>query len=304
MDPSEQYKESGELTIDFASASGSCPQGLGFGNMLRLGSVTLAHCFFQPNDGVHVGSSQVTVGVYEGAPFNMEWRYPDGDRVRSSTMSPGQAHVGDGRLPLWVRCAASPAFFAFAMDEAFVSETCQSTFDGAADYALRTSIGVEDPVLARISALGQLELSQRGAGGRLYVESLGVALAVHLLRKYGVSDRRTSVHRGGLAPAQLRRVIEYIDANIGAELSLAELASVAGLSPHHFGQAFKAVTGRPPHRYVIEKRVHRARDLLYDAKIPIAEIAHAVGFSSQSHLTINFRRMTGVTPARFRRSQF
>lgn len=303
MDTLEHYREQSELNIDFASASASGPEGLGFRNVLRLGSVTLAQCFFKPNDGVHVGASQVTVGIYDGAPFEMEWRAPDSDRLRSSMMSRGQAHVGDGRLPLWVRCPTSPSFFAFAMDDAFVAEACQTALDGATRYALQTSIGVEDPVLARICALGQIELSQGGASGKLYVESLGTALAAHLLRKYGVSNRRQSLHRGGLAPAQLRRVIEYINAHLNEELSLTELASIAGLSPHHFGQAFKAMTGRPPHRYVIERRIQRARELLRDAKIPIAEIAHAVGFSSQSHLTINFRRLTGLTPARFRRSQ-
>ena len=303
MDSTDHRVGRSDLTIDFASASSSQPHGLGFGSRLRLGSVTLAHCIFKPNDGVHVGSSQVTIGIYDGSSFQMDWRSPESDRLQSSAMSRGQAHVGDGRLPLWVRCNASPSFFAFAMDEAFVAEAWRSTFDGVGDYALRTSIGVEDPVLRRIGALGQLELSQGGTGGRLYVEGLGAALAVHLLRRYGVSTRRASLHKGGLPSAQLQRVIEYIDAHLSEELSLAELAGITGLSPHHFGQAFKAMTGRPPHRYVIEKRIHRARELLRDAKTPIAEIAHAVGFSSQSHLSSNFRRVTGITPARFRRSQ-
>lgn len=302
MDSLEHHAARNDLTIDFASATSSLPQGLGFGSTLRQGSVTLAHCFFRPNDGVHVGASQVTVGIYDGAAFEMDWRVPDSDRLQSRAMARGQAHIGDGRLPLWVRCNASPSFFAFAMDEAFVAEACECAFGGVADYALRTSIGVEDPVISRIGALGQIELAQGGLGGRLFVEGLGTALAVHLLRRYGESSRRASLHKGGLAPAQLRRVIDYIDANLGDELSLAELAGITGLSPHHFGQAFRSATGKPPHRYVIEKRIHRARELLRDAEVPIAEIAHAVGFSSQSHLTINFRRVTGVTPARFRRS--
>lgn len=303
MDSFEHEAGRSDLTIDFASATSSQPQGLGFGSTLRLGSVTLAQCFFKPNDGVHVGASQVTVGIYQGADFQMDWKSPDTDRLQSGSMSKGQAHVGDGRLPLWVRCNASPSFFAFAIDEAFVTEACEGIFDGLAGYALKTSIGVEDPVIARIGALGQIELGQGGSSGRLYVESLGTALAVHLLRKYGVPNRQANLHKGGLAPALLRRVIDYINANLCDELSLAEFARITGLSAHHFGQAFRAATGKPPHRYVIEKRIHRARELLRDASIPIAEIASAVGFSSQSHLTINFRRATGITPARFRRSQ-
>jgi AraC family transcriptional regulator len=303
MDSLEHQGVRSDLIIDFASATSSQPRGLRFGSTLRLGSVTLAQCFLRPNDGAHVGASQVTVGIYDGAAFEMDWRSPDSDRLHSGSMLKGQAHVGDGRLPLWVRCNSSPSFFAFAMDEAFVAVTCEGISDGLTDYALKTSIGVEDPVIARIGALGQLELAQGGGGGRLYVESLATALAAHLLRTYGVSNRRAKPYQGGLAPALLRRVIEYINTNPGKELSLSELAGITGLSAHHFGQAFRSATGKPPHRYVIEKRIHRARELLRDVNLPIAEIASAVGFSSQSHLTINFRRITGMTPARFRRSQ-
>jgi AraC family transcriptional regulator len=300
MDSFEQSAES-YLAIDFASATSSGPDGIGFSKMVRLGSITLAHCFFRPNDGVHVGASQVTVGLYDGASFEMDWRSPESDRLQSGAMSRGQAHIGDGRLPLWVRCRTSPSFFAFAMDETFIRAICESTFDQMTDYALKTSIGVEDPVLARIGALGQFELDHGGASGRLYLEGLASALAIHLLRKYALSNRRLSFHKGGLAPAQLRRVIAYIEENLTDDLGITELAAITGHSPHHFIQAFKSATGLTPHRYVIRQRVHRACDLLRDANLPVVEIAHAVGFSSQSHLTINFRRLTGVTPARFRR---
>jgi AraC family transcriptional regulator len=86
------------------------------------------------------------------------------------------------------------------------------------------------------------------------------------------------------------------------ELSLVELSRIARLSPHHFATAFKASTGKSPHRYVIERRVDRARDLLLRKEETISEIAIAVGFSSQSHLTANFRRTTGMTPRKFRQS--
>ncbi len=80
-----------------------------------------------------------------------------------------------------------------------------------------------------------------------------------------------------------------------------ELSKVTGLSPHHFGDAFKAATGKSPHRYVIERRLSRARELLRETDRSISDIAYAVGFSSQSHFTANFRRVVGFTPNRFRR---
>jgi AraC family transcriptional regulator len=125
---------------------------------------------------------------------------------------------------------------------------------------------------------------------------------VHLLRSYGSPQRSPIPHRGGLAPRQMRRVLDYIDAQLTAELGLSELAAIAGLSTHHFVEAFKISVGKPPHQYVMERRVQRALELLRHREGTIAEIAEAAGFSSQSHLTANCCRATGLTPGRFRRS--
>jgi AraC family transcriptional regulator len=286
------------VVIDFAMAAPS--DALRFRKRLTMGNVTLTQGTFGPTDGVHIGSSQVIAATSEGAACRIDWRSEESDRIRSSIICEGQAHVGHGRIPIWARSDASASFFAFGMDEPFVTRIWQTAFDGG-DCAIETSIGLEDPVIDRLSVLGRRELDQGAAGGRLYVEALAVACAVHLLRSYANPRRRPSMYRGGLAPAQLRRVMEYINAHLSEELSLAELAEVAGLSPHHFGEAFKTATGMPPHRYVIEKRVERVRELLRDPERPIVDIAHAVGFSNQSHLTLNFRRLTGLTPAKFRK---
>src|SRR5262249_24364098 len=118
------------------------------------------------------------------------------------------------------------------------------------DFAIRTSIGIEDPVIGWLGALGRRELSVGGAGGRLYLEGLATMLTVHLLRSHGSSERPPIPHRGGLAPRQMRRVLDYIDANLTDELGLVELAAIAELSPHHFGEAFKISVGKSPHRFL------------------------------------------------------
>ena len=110
------------------------------------------------------------------------------------------------------------------------------------------------------------------------------------------------MYKGGIASRSLQRVISYINENLQEPLSLAELAGIAKLSPHHFATVFKASTGMSPHRYVIEKRLERARDLLRRNQHSISEIAYAVGFSSQSHLTAHFRQTAGLTPRGFRQS--
>ena len=286
--------------IDFAASEPS--GGVTFHERLSAGPVTLAHASSRPVEGRHLAATQVIVAIHEGKAFEMNWRGTESDRIQSITVSHGQTHIGDARLPLWVRYSASPSFFALALDEVFVTEISQKAFDQADDFAIRTSIGVQDPVIGRLGALGRRELSEGGPGGRLYLEGLAAMLTVHLLRSYGAPEHSPIPHRGGLAPRQMRRVLDYIDVHLTDDLGLIELAAIAGLSPHHFVEAFKISIGKPPHRFVMERRVQRVLELLCDDDRSIAEIARAAGFSSQSHLTANFRRVTGVTPGRFRRS--
>jgi AraC family transcriptional regulator len=286
--------------IDFASNAPA--GGFTFNEHLSVGPVTLVHCTSLPIEGRYLAASQVMVTIHEGKAFEMNWRGPESDRIQSITVTHGQTHIGDARLPLWVRYSASPSFFALALDEAFVSEISLKAFNQADEFAIRTSIGVQDPVIGRLGALARRELSEDAPGRRLYLEGLAAMLTVHLLRSYGSPERSPIAHRGGLAPRQMRRVLDYIDAHLTDELGLIELAAIAGLSPHHFVEAFKISVGKPPHQLVMERRVQRAQELLRDDERSIAEIAHAAGFSSQSHLTANFRRATGLTPSRFRRS--
>jgi AraC family transcriptional regulator len=293
-------RSGGREFIDFASSPPL--RGLKFNARLSVGAVTLTHCTSGPIEGRQLGAAQITAAVHDGATFAMDWRGGESDRLQSSTISHGLVHVGDGRLPLWVRCNASTSFFAFAVEESFVAEIWRKAFDGTGDCFIGTSVGVEDPVIGRLAALGRLELNEGGAGGRLYLEGLASALAVHLLRSSGLSRRSLIPYKGGLPPRQIRRVLEYIEAHLAGELGLVELAAIAELSPHYFGEAFRISTGTSPHRYVMERRVECARALLRDADWPIGDIAYAAGFSSQSHFTANFRRITGVTPGRFRRS--
>jgi AraC family transcriptional regulator len=99
---------------------------------------------------------------------------------------------------------------------------------------------------------------------------------------------------------QLQQAIDYIHAHLNRDLSLAELASVVNISPTYFASLFKKVMGISPHQYVIQQRVEQAKLMLLKTDLAIADIALQVGFSSQSHLTQQFKRLTGVTPKQVR----
>ncbi len=108
---------------------------------------------------------------------------------------------------------------------------------------------------------------------------------------------------GGLSPGAMRRVREFVDTHLNCSIDLTTLASVAGVSIHHFARGFKQSAKVTPHHYLVQKRVERAQELLARTELSLSEIAYAVGFSDQSHLTRQFRQMLGATPRQFRWAQ-
>jgi AraC-like DNA-binding protein len=106
--------------------------------------------------------------------------------------------------------------------------------------------------------------------------------------------------RGGVSPAAMRRLHEYVEAHLSESLDLGMLAGIAGLSVFHFAREFKQSTGITPHQYLVQKRVKRAQNMLARTDLSLSDVALASGFSDQSHLTRHFRRMLGTTPREFR----
>ena len=106
--------------------------------------------------------------------------------------------------------------------------------------------------------------------------------------------------RGALDARRLDRVKEFIDAHISEDLTIDTLANEVYLSPFHFARAFKAATGSAPHRYITDRRIERAKALIAEGRLPLADIAYICGFSSQAHLTRWFKRIVGATPGAYR----
>jgi AraC family transcriptional regulator len=127
----------------------------------------------------------------------------------------------------------------------------------------------------------------------LYGESLTTALLAAFLTS---PQTQSKAVRSGLARGQLRRVVEYMEANLLKDIRLTELAGVVGLSPSQFARAFKVSMGLTPHRWLVEQRIHRAKQFMTRGGKSISIAAHLAGFASQSHFTKAFRRVTGTTP--------
>lgn len=168
----------------------------------------------------------------------------------------------------------------------------------AARIGLEPRFQFRDPQIEHIAWALEAERRNGAPNGKLYAESLGLGLAVHLLGRYKSS---TAIKRG-LSRVQLRRVSAYIENNIDEDLSLAALAQIANLSTSHFKTMFKRSTGLAVHEYVIRRRVERAKQMLTRGDLPASQVAAAAGFSHQSHMARAMRRVLGVTPSAIARS--
>ena len=111
-----------------------------------------------------------------------------------------------------------------------------------------------------------------------------------------------AIHAGGLARWQAQRALAYIEDNLGSKLDTRALADLVAFSKSHFSRAFKRSLGLPPMAYVASRRVERAKVMIAGTREQLTQIALACGFADQSHLNRSFRRVVGVSPGRWRRT--
>jgi AraC family transcriptional regulator len=173
----------------------------------------------------------------------------------------------------------------------------------APDHSIRHAAGIGDDVIDQIGRSILSELTVETAASRVYVEAASLTLAARLLQKYcdsgAWSSAESSAH--SLDHIRLRRVLDYIAANIESDISLLTLAGIAGYSLFHFARKFTLTMGVTPARYVSRMRLDRAIAELAAGKLPLAQIALNAGFSSQTSFTRAFRRATSMTPQEYRR---
>jgi AraC family transcriptional regulator len=172
------------------------------------------------------------------------------------------------------------------------------------ELVLTPQIGFRSKHIRHIAMSLLGELNEANVEGRLYADSLATGLAMQLIRRYS-SLRDVQIGHGGMAPHRLRKAIGLIDQHLAAEeegrVGLRAVAKKVQMSYFHFSRAFKQSMGMSPTNYIAERRIERAKKLMQETELPIAEIALRSGFSSQSHFTTSFRRLAGVTPRSFRK---
>ena len=203
-------------------------------------------------------------------------------------MPAGTLYVSAPSRQLSVQFLAPCAFLHLHISaEQFPTRWSQGAAEGLDDLIL-----LRDPLAI---GLAKALTEQGDAAGHEFAHCIGQILAMHLTRP---ELPRAKVN--ALPKWRLRRVQQHIAAHFERSISLSELANVAGLSRMHFAAQFRAATGYRPREYLLNHRIEHAQSLLTTTPRPLAEIALAVGFSTQAHFSTVFKRISGQTPARWR----
>jgi AraC family transcriptional regulator len=166
-------------------------------------------------------------------------------------------------------------------------------------FELLPQWGARDDQIKSIAQAAECEVSSDLKAGNLFMDSLAIALAAHVLARYSSRQVQPRKYRGGLTIGQLRRTRDFIEANLGKDLGLAELAANVRMSPYYFCRLFKQSTSLSPHQFVIRERIERAQELLKEHRLTMVEIASNLGFSDQSHFARVFHKLVGTSPRRY-----
>jgi AraC family transcriptional regulator len=169
------------------------------------------------------------------------------------------------------------------------------------DLHVKPSNCVQDSVVENLFLSLRPALAKPQEASVLFIDHIALALCAHVAQVYGGMQTSQRPPRGGLAPWQERRTKELLNADLGGEIPLRQLAMECGLSVRHFTRAFRQSTGIPPHRYLLKRRVEQAQQLLKDPALSLLDVALACGFADQSHFTRVFSASVGVSPGVWRR---
>ncbi len=238
--------------------------------------------------------SQHILSINIGSASKVE-RMIDG-RLQRERFLPGNIGIYPAEIDYSLRWERESEFLLLGVDPTLLAQTATEIL-GKDTIELMPLLATPDPLIHSMALALKAELESSQIGGRLYVETIAQALAIHLLRNYSV-DRQAIAHppSHGLPKHKLQQATDYINDSLDQDVSLSDLATLVQMSPFHFARLFKESTGLPPHQFVIRCRVERAKELLLHSPLGIADIAAEVGFANQSHLTRHFKRIVGLTP--------
>ena len=260
------------------------------------GQIAIAHYNFQPNEVKfpELPHPIVTLNLGEGGDLVRQ----ESKREEKTTIASGYMTLtpaGEPRQWQWnhhanvVTLSFSPQLITQIATASELSDRIE----------LINQFGKPDFHLCYLAKSLLQELKTSELNESLSLESLTNLLVIHLFRNYSVFPPKIPSPVKQIPNSRMKKVIDYLRDRLDQKMTIAELASIACLSPYHFSRLFRQETGLAPHQYLTRCRIEEAKRLLATRKLAIAEVAKRVGFADQSHLTRHFKQSIGMTPKEF-----
>lgn len=225
------------------------------------------------------------------------------DELTESEFEAGHVSIQPALKPVRWESDMPMSFDVMCLEPDFLHKVAQDVFDiPASEVQLKAVNKQRDPLITDVAEMLSRESLNSDSASSLLAESAATQLAVHLVRHYTERPLQERLERPARPHRAVVRASEFIHDNYARGLRLADIAAAAHLSPFHLIRMFRKSTGKTPHQYLIQVRVNMARSLLSAGagSGSLADIAAAVGFVDQSHLTRHFKRVLGLTPKQVR----
>lgn len=220
-------------------------------------------------------------------------------RVASRLLHPGAVVITPAGEPKHWRHVEPVEVLVIQLATGVVEQVAEAVAEGRRGRPeVRDDFGTSDPVIEHLA--GHLADAARTPDGfsRLFAQTAAYQLAIRLLQRH--ADKAAPLAAVKLTRRKLRAAIDYIEAHLEHDLTLGAIAQSVALSPCHFAHAFKLETGVSPYHYVVTRRIDRAKRLLRETRLNVAEVGYRVGYGNHSHFCVAFQRITGATPSAYR----
>lgn len=231
----------------------------------------------------------------------------NGGQAQRAVLLPRQFIITPAGLPAQFRVEGNPTILLVYIHQDVIDRVAVEGFSfDPGSVELIPRLASVDALLEHLALSVLDEIGRHDRASVLYVDNLAAALALRLLSRHSSHGRCKTANLPGATGAgkqplsRLRRVRTYLEEHLGEDLTLEALAKEAEMSTRHLLRAFTKHFGAPPHQYILQRRIERAKERLRSSDQPLADIATEAGFSSQSHLCSAFKRSVGVSPRVYR----
>lgn len=267
-----------------------------FSNKTALGGVYLENHYSPPHETPEHYPIQHVVAIQTQGIVQSERKL---DRqFKNEYILAGDICIVPAYTRHWIHSQGEQELILLSFDPAFINRVGQESGEQER-IEIVPHFAKSDPLIYQLGLALRKALQTDSINNQVYVQSLSIALAAHLIEYYS-ADKQSLQIINNPSQSNIGQAIDYIHSHLTQDLSLEAIATTVGMSQYHFSRVFKQTTGITLWQYVVQQRIQLAKRLLKKLDLSIVEVSNYLGFSSQAQFTNFFRKHTGVTPTQYR----